>query len=127
VSETTTRTATSYDVAAVRAHFPSLRDGAAHFDGPGGTQTPDVVARAVHDTLVSPLANRGSATPAERNADATVVAARSALGDLLGADPGGIVFGRSMTQLTFDVARAMAKDWEPGDEIVVRRDRKSVV
>ena len=121
MSETTTRPATSYDVAAVRAHFPSLRGGAAHFDGPGGTQTPDVVARAVHDTLLSPLANRGSATPAERNADAAVVAARSALGDLLGADPRGIVFGRSMTQLTFDLARTLAKGWGPGDEVVVTR------
>jgi cysteine desulfurase family protein (TIGR01976 family) len=26
-----------------------------------------------------------------------------------------------MTQLTFDISRAMAKDWEPGDEIVVSR------
>ncbi len=121
MSETTTRSAASYDVAAVRAHFPSLRDGAAHFDGPGGTQTPDVVARAVHDTLLSPLANRGSATPAERNADAAVVGARSALGDLLGADPGGIVFGRSMTQLTLDLARTLAKGWGPGDEVVVTR------
>ena len=121
MSESTTRSAASYDVAAVRAHFPSLRDGAAHFDGPGGTQTPDVVAKAVHDTLLSPLANRGSATPAERNADAAVVGARSALGDLLGADPGGIVFGRSMTQLTLDLARTLAKDWGPGDEVVVTR------
>ena len=122
MSETTTRSAASYDVAAVRAHFPSLGDGgAAHFDGPGGTQTPDVVARAVHDTLLSPLANRGSATPAERNADAAVVAARSALGDLLGADPGGIVFGRSMTQLTLDLARTLAKGWGPRDEVVVTR------
>ncbi len=112
----------TYDVAAVRSHFPSLRDGgAAHFDGPGGTQTPDVVARAVHDTLLSPLSNRGSATPAERNADAAVLGARSALGDLLGADPGGIVFGRSMTQLTLDLARTLAKDWGPGDEVVVTR------
>ena len=122
MSETTLRSAASYDVAAVRAHFPSLGDGgAAHFDGPGGTQTPDVVARAVHDTLLSPLANRGSATPAERNADAAVVGARSALGDLLGADPGGIVFGRSMTQLTLDLARTLAKGWGPGDEVVVTR------
>ena len=48
-------------------------------------------------------------------------AGRAALGDLLGADPGGIVFGRSMTQLTFDLARTMAKDWGPGDEVVVTR------
>ena len=47
----------SYDVERIRSHFPALRDGAAHFDGPGGTQTPDVVARAVADTLVSAIAN----------------------------------------------------------------------
>ena len=121
MSESTTRSAATYDVAAVRAHFPSLRDGTAYFDGPGGTQTPDVVAKAVHDTLLSPLANRGSATLAERNADAAVVGARSALADLLGADPGGIVFGRSMTQLTLDLARTLAKNWGPGDEVVVTR------
>ena len=65
-------TDTAYDVARVRAHFPQLGDGeglgAAHFDGPGGTQTPDVVARAVYDALVAPLANDGDVTAAERNA-----------------------------------------------------------
>ncbi len=111
----------TYDVAAVREHFPALREGAAHFDGPGGSQTPDVVARAIGETLTGPLANRGSVTAAERNAEEAVQAGRAALGDLLGADPGGIVFGRSMTQLTFDLARTMAKDWGPGDEVVVTR------
>ena len=43
------------------------------------------------------------------------------MGDLLGADPGGIVFGRSMTQLTFDFARTLAQDWRPGDDVVVSR------
>jgi cysteine desulfurase family protein (TIGR01976 family) len=109
------------DVAGVRAHFPALAAGAAHFDGPGGSQTPDVVARAVHDALVSPIANRGSVTRAEQHAETIVQAGRSAMADLLGADPAGIVFGRSMTQLTFDVARALAKTWTAGDEIVVSR------
>ena len=36
-----------YDVRAVRAHFPALAAGAAHFDGPGGSQVPDTVADAV--------------------------------------------------------------------------------
>jgi cysteine desulfurase family protein (TIGR01976 family) len=112
---------TTYDVDAVRAHFPALAGGTAHFDGPGGSQTPDVVARAMYETLTGPLSNRGSNTAAERNADAAVVGARQALADLLGADPSGIVFGRSMTQLTMDLARTMAKDWGPGDEVVVTR------
>ncbi|MEO9137651.1 MAG: aminotransferase class V-fold PLP-dependent enzyme, partial [Jatrophihabitans sp.] len=109
------------DVANLRSHFPALRHGVAHFDGPGGSQTPEPVARAVHEAMVSPLSNRGSITAAERNADGIVTAARSALADLLGADASGIVFGRSMTQLTFDLARTLARTWGVGDEIVVSR------
>jgi cysteine desulfurase family protein (TIGR01976 family) len=114
-------TSTTYDVDAVRAHFPSLAGGTAYFDGPGGSQTPDVVAQAMYDTLTGPLSNQGVNTAAERNADAAVHEARQALGDLLGADASGIVFGRSMTQLTMDLARTMAKGWGPGDEVVVTR------
>ena len=111
----------SLDVAAVRAQFPSLASGTAHFDGPGGSQTPEVVARAVHDTLVSPIANRGTVTQAERNAESVVAAARAAMADLLAADARGVVFGRSMTQLTFDIARTLARTWGSGDEVVVSR------
>ncbi|HET6877232.1 MAG TPA: cysteine desulfurase-like protein [Jatrophihabitans sp.] len=109
------------DVAAVRSAFPALATGVAHFDGPGGSQTPETVARAMYDTLVSPIANRGTVTRAERNSDEIVHGARAAMADLLGADARGIVFGRSMTQLTFDVSRALAKTWAPGDEVVVSR------
>ena len=109
----------SYDVEAVRAQFPALRAGAAHFDGPGGSQTPEAVADAIHDTLISPLANRGRLTAASRLADEIVLAARRRMAELVGGDPGGIVFGRSMTALTFDLARTLAQDWGPGDEVVV--------
>jgi cysteine desulfurase family protein (TIGR01976 family) len=111
----------TYDVAAVRAQFPALRSGTAHFDGPGGTQVPESVARVVAETLTSPIANRGRVTAAERTSDDIVLAARAAMADLLGADPRGIVFGRSATQLTFDLARTLAAGWGPGDEVVVSR------
>ncbi|WP_199430578.1 cysteine desulfurase-like protein [Qaidamihabitans albus] len=110
-----------YDVARVRGHFPALHEGAAHFDGPGGSQVPDAVADAVAATLRSAIANRGAVTAAERRADATVTEARQAAADLLGADPGGIVFGRSMTQLTYDLSRTLARGWGDGDEVVVTR------
>lgn len=111
----------SYDVEAIRQHFPALRSGTAHFDGPGGSQTPDVVAEAVARTLTSPIANRGTVTAAEQHAEATVVAARSAMGDLLGTDPDTVIFGRSMTANTMDLARTLARchGWGPGDEVVV--------
>ena len=112
---------TSYDVTRVRALFPALREGVAHFDGPGGSQVPEQVAQAVARTLTSGIANRGTVTAAERRADDVVVAARQAVADLLGADPGGVVFGRSMTALTYDLARALAKQWRPQDEVVVTR------
>ncbi len=110
-----------YDVDAVRARFPALLEGAAHFDGPGGTQSPDTVAAAVAGMLTAAVANRGFVTAAERRAESCVVEARTAMGDLLGLDPGGIVFGRSATELTFMVARTLSAGWGPGDEVVVSR------
>jgi cysteine desulfurase family protein (TIGR01976 family) len=67
------------------------------------------------------MANRGSTTKAEQNAEQAVHEARAALADLIGTEPDGIVFGRSMTQLTFDMARTLSKEWTPGDEVVVTR------
>jgi cysteine desulfurase family protein (TIGR01976 family) len=110
-----------YDVAAIRDRFPALKAGFAHFDGPGGSQVPDSVADAVARTLLSPLANRGTVTEAERTADGVVHEARAAMADLLGADARGVVFGRSMTELTFAMARTLAAGWGPGDEVVVTR------
>ncbi len=111
----------SYDVAALRARFPALAAGYAHFDGPGGSQVPVEVAQAVAATLTAPIANRGRVTPAERFSDDVVLAARQAVADLLGADPRGVVFGRSMTSLTVDLAHTLAQGWGPGDEVVVTR------
>lgn len=111
------------DVAAVRAQFPALGTGTAHFDGPGGSQTPAVVAEAVAATLTSSIANRGTVTAAEQRAEQIVHEARAALGDLLGTDPATVIFGRSMTALTMDLARTLARSrsrgWGPGDEVVV--------
>src|SRR3954451_14478036 len=99
-----------YDVTKVRAHFPALESGLAFFDGPGGSQTPDVVAEAVRATLTSPLSNRGDLTAAQENAERAVTGARSAIADLLDAEPDGVIWGRSFTQLTMDLSRTMAKE-----------------
>jgi cysteine desulfurase family protein (TIGR01976 family) len=109
------------DIAKIRAQFPALAAGAAHFDGPGGSQTPKPVADAVHATLISPIANRGSVTAAERTAERVVSAMRQAMADFANGSPRGIVFGRSMTQLTFDIARTLAQSWSVDDEVVVSR------
>jgi cysteine desulfurase family protein (TIGR01976 family) len=109
------------DLERIRSCFPALERGVAHFDGPGGTQVPRQVAQAVADTLTCGIANRGAVTAAERRADAVVTDARSAVADLVGGTADGVVFARSMTQMTMDLSRALAKSWAPGDEVVVTR------
>jgi cysteine desulfurase family protein (TIGR01976 family) len=109
------------DVARIRSSFPALDQGVAYFDGPGGSQVPTEVARAVAETLTSGISNRGTVTTAEQRADAVVTEARSAVADLLGCAPEGVVFARSMTQMTYDLSRMLAKEWGPGDEVVVTR------
>ncbi|PWJ08190.1 cysteine desulfurase-like protein [Streptomyces sp. NWU49] len=111
----------TYDLTALRAQIPALAAGTAHFDGPGGTQTPLPVIEAISAALSHPLSIRGGLLPGERNAEDIVAGARRAVADLLGADPAGIVFGRSATQLTYDFSRTLARDWSPGDEVVVTR------
>src|SRR5699024_4726361 len=102
-----------------REQFPSLTSGIAHFDGPGGTQTPAVVGEAIARTLTGPLSNRGTSVASERNAEETIAGFRAAVADLLGARPEGIVYGRSATQITYDVSRTLAKSWSTDDEVVV--------
>lgn len=111
----------SYDVNRIRSHFPSLNTGLAFFDGPGGSQVPDVVGAAIADAITKPISNRNTTTESEKNAEEIVLEFRRAVGDLIDVDPNGVVYGRSWTQLTYDFSRTLAKTWKAGDEIVVSR------
>ncbi|WP_401000207.1 cysteine desulfurase-like protein [Agromyces sp. GXQ0307] len=111
----------AYDVARIRSWFPALRHGWALFDGPGGTQAPRQVGDAIAATLTGPLSNRGRLGESAQRADAAVAAFRAAVADLTGADPRGVVHGRSATQLVYDFSRHLSTGWGPGDEVVVTR------
>lgn len=111
----------TYDVAALRHAFPALASGIAHFDGPGGTQTPAAVGRAVAATLTGPLSNKGAGIDSERNALDAMAAFREAIADLVASDPLGIVYGRSATTFAYEFAAHLSRDWGPGDEVVVTR------
>jgi len=109
----------SYQVERIREDFPSLDTGLAYFDGPGGSQVPKVVGDAIAKAITQPSSNRGTVTESEQNAEDCVVGYRNAVADLLNADPKGVVYGRSWTQLTYDFSRTLAKSWSAGDEIIV--------
>ncbi len=118
-------THTTFDPAPLRTLFPSLSltlDGhpAVFFDNPGGTQVPQAVIEAVADYYRGSNANVGGAFATSRRTDAVVTGARQAMADLLNAPgPETVVFGPSMTALTFHLARSLAHTIQPGDEIVV--------
>lgn len=119
---TATDTRTSYDVHELRRAFPGVDPGLARFDGPGGSLVPEVVADAVAGMLRAGVCQRGGPIAVGRLADDTVLAARAAIARHVGlSDPRGVVFGRSMTAVTFDLARTLSREWGPGDEVVVSR------
>jgi cysteine desulfurase family protein (TIGR01976 family) len=110
-----------FDIARVRAAYPALGEGYAHFDGAAGTQVAAPVADAVARSLRAAVSNRSAAFAPGRRAGRIVDAARQAVADLVGGAPRGVVFGSSATALTYTVARTLADSWRPGDEIVVSR------
>jgi cysteine desulfurase family protein (TIGR01976 family) len=107
----------------IREQFPSLAlrvNGrpAVYFDGPGGTQVPQRVIDAITDYFLRSNSNTHGAFETSRRTDVVISAARSAMADMFGCQPGEVVFGPNMTTLTFALSRSIAREIVPGDEII---------
>ncbi|MDB4637452.1 cysteine desulfurase-like protein [bacterium] len=115
----------TFPIESVREHFPALQrqlNGrtVCHFDGPAGSQVPQMVACSMSDYLLNTNSNRSAPFVVSQESDERVEAGHSALADFLGTtDTGEIVFGQNMTSLTFTLSRAISQTWQPGDEIIV--------
>lgn len=120
-------TISQLDPHTLRDQFPALRrtiggQPVVYLDGPGGTQSPLMVIDAVADYLRRGSSNLGGSFLTSREADTAIDSARDAMKDMLNARrPEEIIFGQNMTSLTFSISRAIAREWAPGDEIVVTR------
>ena len=122
-TETLART---LDLTSIRAQFPALAQTvnghpAVFFDGPGGTQVPQRVIDAISDYLRRDNANSGGNYATSRRTDVVIEDARAAMADFFHCDADEVVFGQNMTALTFAFSRALGRDLEPGDEILVTR------
>lgn len=112
---------TALDVEAVRSRFSALQRPLALLDAPGGTQVPDTVIEAMAGYLRDSNANLGGAFETSRASDLLVDRAHACAAGFLGCDPAEAGFGMNMTTLNFALSRALGRELEPGDEIVVTK------
>ena len=114
-----------YDVAAIRARFPSLAntlpDGRpiAFLDGPAGTQVPQSVIDAYADFFLRANANNGGLFSTSRAQGEVEDAAHRAAEDLLNAPKESVKFGANMSTLNFQLSRSLARELKAGDEVIV--------
>lgn len=108
----------------IRSHFPALKrihngKPVAYFDGPGGTQVPTSVVEAMNDYLFNHNANTHWEYPSSSETDQIIEDSRETIAEFLNASSNEIVFGQNMTSLTFHLSRALGRQFNAGDEIVV--------
>jgi len=116
-----------FPIDSVRAQFPALgqaRDGVARvfMDNPAGTQLPQRVIEAVSDAFLNAASNYGGFFENSVGAGEVYDRAHSGMATLLNApSEHEIVVAQSMTNVTLHMSRALARTFEPGDEIIVTK------
>ena len=109
----------------LRRQFPALMQQVAgkspiFLDGPGGSQVPQQVLSAMSAYLGYYNSNLGGAFFSSDKTVELMANARQAAADLLNSPSREqIVFGANMTSLTFSFSRAISRNWQAGDEIIV--------
>lgn len=114
----------SFDVAWVREQFPSLKlqvngQPAAFLDGPAGTQVPRQVMDAVQKYFLEANANTYGAFLTSRRTNEAINNARAAMADFFNCAAEEVVFGQNMTTITLGLARAIGRELQAGDEILL--------
>jgi len=113
-----------FDIAWVRQQFPSLQlqlngHPAAFLDGPAGTQVPRQVMDAVQKYFLEANANTYGAFLTSRRNNQIIADARVAMADFFNCSADEVVFGQNMTTITLGLSRAIGRELQPGDEILL--------
>ncbi|MGR5236942.1 cysteine desulfurase-like protein [Vibrio alfacsensis] len=115
----------NFNLNQIREQFPALAQyhndrPVTFFDGPGGSQVPQSVLDSMVNYLGRFNSNLGGHYFSSQATVNVMQAARESAQALLNApSSGNIVFGANMTSLTFQLSRAISRDWKEGDEIIV--------
>jgi cysteine desulfurase family protein (TIGR01976 family) len=100
-------------------YFPALRPGFSFLDNAAGAQVPSHAIEAITRFLSEGSCNVGQPYPASRTATEIKAQARAATAGFLHCKPEEVMLGTSATALTFQLARAFSRLFQPGDEIVI--------
>lgn len=113
-----------FDINGIRAQFPSLKrevNGfpAIYFDSPGGTQTPQRVIEKMVDYMINHNANSGGVFATSVETDEMILNARKSFADFFACAWDEVAFGENSTSINFKLSQAIARDLQPGDEIII--------
>lgn len=112
----------SYDIHLVRQQFPSLDRPAIFLDNPAGTQIAKPSLDRINRYLLEHNANHEGQFETSRQSDEVLHEAHATMADFLNASrPEEIIFGNNMTTLTLHMSRSLARNLQPGDNLLVTR------
>lgn len=111
----------AYDVWGVRGLFPSLGDGWIHLDAQAGMQIPDSVASTVSAAFRTSVSDPTGPYPSARRSAGILETTRSAIADLAGAAPEGVVLGPNRATLLARLASASKRRLGIGTEVLLSR------
>ena len=80
---------------------------------------PDEVGEAIARALREASANLGAGYATSRRVGEILAGAERNAARFLGCEPFEVIFGANMTSLNFMLSRTAARDFSPGDEILV--------
>lgn len=106
-------------LATARERFSSLQRGVAFLDAPGGSQVPDEVGEAIARAMRQASANLGAGYATSARVQEILEEAEAKAARFLGCEPHEVTFGANMTTLNFALSRTAARDFRPGDEVIV--------
>ncbi len=115
------------DVGQIRSSFPALKrkalngKPAVYFDGPGASQMPKKVHRAYTDHVFYDKANAGGKFETSINTGEEVDCARASLALFFNCNEDEVVLGNNATTSIFQFSRAISRDWNSEDEVVVTK------
>ena len=109
-----------------REYFPSLNrvnssnQQIIYLDGPGGTQVPIQVIEAISQYYLRSNANTHGEFITSKETDSIMDNLRIKVSAMLGAkSPNSISIGQNMTTLNYSLARALSREFNEGDEVIV--------